>query len=464
MSSELEAIFLTEAGATSGFGHLTRCVALYDALASLRCKCGLVVSGEAPCSVVGTRTRRFQDWRNPEAAQACVSGFDIVVVDSYVADIAVYRAIAEAVPVAVYFDDTARLRYPRGFVVNGNPDAPRLAFRTSQDAALLLGVQYQPVRAEFISALQRTARPRVERVLVVSGGSDVGGTRDLLSTAAKDSYPGAHVDVVESPRTAVEMADAMLRADVALSAAGQTLYELAATGTPTIAVCVAENQVAQALALHRVGAIRLSGQWGKPVVLSTLVAQLGSLELRDARAEMSASARALVDGQGASRVARSCVASALVARIELRCASASDERALLMLENEASVRRTAFRTDHVDPVDHHVWFAERLADPEAMLLLAWDQDVLVGYVRFARVRTIVFVSIALAPDYRGFGLGGLVLERGMDRLMQGFSDVRFARAEVRPENTASVRVFERAGFSHCVDSGADDRVVLERRL
>ncbi|MDQ7082427.1 MAG: glycosyltransferase [Aquificota bacterium] len=43
--------------------------------------------------------------------------------------------------------------------------------------------------------------------------------------------------------SAEEMKNLMLDADIAISAGGQTLYELARVGVPTIAVAVAENQM-----------------------------------------------------------------------------------------------------------------------------------------------------------------------------------------------------------------------------
>lgn len=42
---------------------------------------------------------------------------------------------------------------------------------------------------------------------------------------------------------AVEMKNVMLESDIAIAAGGQTLYELARVGLPTICVCVAQNQL-----------------------------------------------------------------------------------------------------------------------------------------------------------------------------------------------------------------------------
>ncbi len=60
-----------------------------------------------------------------------------------------------------------------------------------------------------------------------------------------------HTRLIESPDD-YGMRDVMLSSDVAISAGGQTLYELARTGTPTVAVSVADNQKKNVEAMGKV--------------------------------------------------------------------------------------------------------------------------------------------------------------------------------------------------------------------
>jgi spore coat polysaccharide biosynthesis predicted glycosyltransferase SpsG len=232
---------------------------------------------------------------------------DVAVIDSYVADIDVYRTVAETASAAVYLDDTARLPYPKGIVVNGNPEATSLGFTAGPETTLLLGVEYQLLRSEFTDASHHEVNPSVTRILVISGGSDAGNVRDALATIASSACQNAIVDVVRESRTASELRDAMLAADIALTAAGQTIYELAATGTPTIAVCVADNQIAQARAFERAGALAYAGEWGDRGVDERVAFLLGTLDPLDTREAMSLAGRALVDGTGARLVAKTCI-------------------------------------------------------------------------------------------------------------------------------------------------------------
>lgn len=307
-------VILTEAGAAVGLGHLTRCVALYDAFEACGVSCELVVAGEAPEHVVESRGVLLDDWRSSEAAALITKDADIAVIDSYHADLSTYRTVSETVAVPVYLDDTARIHYPRGFTVNGNPAAEKLSFARQSDSCYLLGSRYQLLRPEFAGLDQRAIREEVARVMIVSGGSDAAGMLSAVGAAVAAASPNIVLDVVDSPRTAAEMREAMLSADIAVTAAGQTLYELAATGTPAIAICVADNQVAQAKAFEEAGAITLAGTWGESDFLGRVQSSLRTLSPAAPRRAMSAAARNLVDGLGASRVASVCVDAALRSR------------------------------------------------------------------------------------------------------------------------------------------------------
>lgn len=294
----------TEAGHTVGLGHLTRCGALYDALEMLGCTCELVVTGAAAPHVVDGRRVRIEDWRSPSGFEHLAAGADIAVIDSYRADLRLYEQAAATIPVCVYLDDTARLAYPAGFVVNGNPGAASLAWPVAMQARPLLGVAYQLLRSEFAGSRAHKTRPVIGRILVLSGGTDAVGVLTDLEALAIRCFPDAEIDVVSGPRSAEEMRDSMLGADVALTAAGQTLYELAAAGTPAVVVTVADNQEAQALALADAGAIALAGPWSEARSMLEMERLLEELQTCDIRDEMSATARRLIDGHGPRRVAR----------------------------------------------------------------------------------------------------------------------------------------------------------------
>ncbi len=138
----------------------------------------------------------------------------------------------------------------------------------------------------------------VDGTVDVAAGSFAAGAREL------DALAHAARNRVVIHRDRFGLRELMLAADLAVCGAGMTLYELAATGTPAITVCMADNQRPNADAFARVGAAPTAGQAGDAGLEAAVEATLRTLVAPRARAEIAARARGLVDGRGAERVAR----------------------------------------------------------------------------------------------------------------------------------------------------------------
>jgi spore coat polysaccharide biosynthesis predicted glycosyltransferase SpsG len=109
------------------------------------------------------------------------------------------------------------------------------------------------------------------------------------SLAGRDAPDG-----VELVPPAASLRDELLAADLVVTAAGQTSLEAAATGAPAVVVPMAPNQRPNAAALSAAGAAVV----GDPrEAISELVADAGR------RAALARAAQAVVDGQGARRIA-----------------------------------------------------------------------------------------------------------------------------------------------------------------
>ena len=94
----------------------------------------------------------------------------------------------------------------------------------------------------------------------------------------------------------------MAWADLAVTAAGSTSWELARVGTPQVAIVLADNQrpVAQGLAAE---GLAVSLGWHADLTPESIAGAVGALA-GDAgrRGEMSRRGRELIDGRGACRV------------------------------------------------------------------------------------------------------------------------------------------------------------------
>jgi RimJ/RimL family protein N-acetyltransferase len=148
--------------------------------------------------------------------------------------------------------------------------------------------------------------------------------------------------------------------------------------------------------------------------------------------------------------------------IVLRPATPGDAAQLLEWRNEPDVVRFSISGRPVEPSEHSQWLAARLDDPERRLWIAEEAGDPVGQVRVDLASGTGTVSIAVAPAHRGRGVGSSVL-RALLVEIEADLGVRDLRAVVHPENAASLRAFERAGFQ---DAGRTQRgfLVLERSV
>lgn len=142
----------------------------------------------------------------------------------------------------------------------------------------------------------------------------------------------------------------------------------------------------------------------------------------------------------------------------VRPATAADAGTLLRWRNDPAVRAMSFNSGVVSPSDHALWLAAKLSDPQTELWIGEVDGRPIGQVRFDLTDgNVAAVSISVDPDGRGSGNGRSLLTAGMARQGLGAETLR---AEVRPGNIASLRLFEHAGFS--VRTADADRLVLER--
>jgi RimJ/RimL family protein N-acetyltransferase len=142
--------------------------------------------------------------------------------------------------------------------------------------------------------------------------------------------------------------------------------------------------------------------------------------------------------------------------IRLRSATAADADVLLAWRNDAGTRAASFNSEEI-PRDGHVrWLAAKLNDPDCALLIVEAQGEAVGQVRLDRSdedRDVAEIHIALDPAARGRSIGRRALRAAVGEAPAKIGAHRI-EARVKPENEASLRAFEAAGF-RVVSNDAD---------
>jgi hypothetical protein len=282
-----------------GAGHLARCLPLAHELARRGLEPELTGSFDGLAAWLAEHSGL--PVRAPHPGAPC--GVDLAVaaaiVDGYDFDPAELCALAERVPVGTLAE--GRRCHDAGVWVDYHLD------RAGEPATerLLPGPAYAPVDP----GLAGLARPgdEVRRVLIAVGGG--AAARDLvadLAAAVREAFPGCRLLIgsgaeVEGPDVErlpfpAPLRDAVAGADLAVSAAGLTAYELACAGLPAVILQVVDNQRRVAEGCAKAGIALVAGE--------------GHLALREAlqrardpevRGRLRTAGMATFDGRGAAR-------------------------------------------------------------------------------------------------------------------------------------------------------------------
>ncbi len=329
-----------DASSTIGAGHLMRCLALaqawQDAGGNAAFACAEIPHSlesrlmDERCALYRLAVDRGSR-RDGQATSALAKSLHAnwVVLDGYSFGADFQGGVRNSDRRVLVIDDDGRHEtYDADMILNQNGGVDAALYeRRPRDACLLLGCEYALLRREFqrIPRGSGAIHGRVRRLLVTLGGADPNNrTERVLRACLKGGCADCEIDVVigpanrhagalhEAAQTATRrvvlhasprnLPELMARCDVAISAAGSSVYELAYFGVPMLLLVTAPNQRTSARYLDRLGAAVLVVE---PAFDSQgdLAAAIGAfIENAAIRAQCAATARGLVDGRGAARV------------------------------------------------------------------------------------------------------------------------------------------------------------------
>ena len=327
-------LFRCDASAEIGFGHLVRCLALADEIhhrsgsrvgfAMREAALGYDVVHRHGYEVFDLPSKRgeYSPWLDETMRRLNAAILIVDVRDDLSRQ--QLESLGGKGRLIVLLDDLSERRFAADLAFYPPVSQVRNADWTNFRGERFVGWEWMILRSQFAAPLRRetTRRPIL---LITMGGSDpVGITlkavravelvsadfaativlgpgfrntnalRELLATARHQFTVRENVN---------DMRAQMIQSDLALCSYGMTAFELAASGVPAIYLCLTADHAESASALADAGA-----GWSLGVVgdvedqqVANAVAEL--LADAEKRAQMSAAARRLIDGQGASRIA-----------------------------------------------------------------------------------------------------------------------------------------------------------------
>ncbi|OBV29050.1 hypothetical protein BKN38_05425 [Helicobacter sp. CLO-3] len=279
------------------------------------------------------------DWREADIFASIVADSTHIIFDSYDFPPRLIQSALDRHLPCLIFDDSAQIpTWAKNLHTTNAPLFllnPALGAESKfQDFASLDSANTKPKDTEgthfFIGAEyslapsifrynRTTTRAKIEHILITLGASEtnekIQTIKQILESARHTSPHDSHKNALESTKqdftlaqnfhlhiadgalSPRELAALMRECDIAISAGGQTLYELALSALPTIILPIAPNQILQSLAFARTQGMMMAN------LDSSLLESIAALTPAR-RAQMSATLATLPIGSKAKELAR----------------------------------------------------------------------------------------------------------------------------------------------------------------
>lgn len=338
-------LFRADGNSKIGSGHIMRSLSIADALTDLGEKCLFLLADESFYTIISERGYDAEvlhtDYTQMETELCMLPSLFTkfepkwILVDSYFVTPSYLLTLKKYANVA-YLDDIATFAYPVDLLINYNIFGPEIPYNKLYESADLeqpksmLGLNYAPLRKEFSNIPSKMIKETIENVFISTGGAD---PEHIAISLVKDfiENPDSSMDKItfhfvlgamnQDLKQITELAKGnpqiklyhnvknmsvlMQQCDLAISAAGSTMYELCACGVPTITYVLADNQIDGASAFQKQNLALYIGDYRKTHNIS--------LKLRNAiieldnnptkRMQMSIQMQHLIGGNGANLLA-----------------------------------------------------------------------------------------------------------------------------------------------------------------
>ncbi len=335
-------IFRVDGNKDIGLGHVMRCKAIADEAKRMGQTCRFIISSrdcedliaESGYSVdiIGSNYLcmepgdffRYMEEYNPSVA----------FIDSYFVTMEYMKAAHDFCNrrscKLVYIDDRCEEPNDCDVLLNYNifakADAYKRLYEGKEEPKFLLGTDYVPLRREFQNRDIKGLSKKGSKIFVSTGGSDIGHLAEkMVKLAGTKSNYEFHflVGAVNPNKEAIKCAaqdfnnviihenvkrvdELMRECDVAISAAGSTLYELCAMQIPTLTYVLADNQIPAAQEfeakgiMKNCGDIRELGSEGlAKILINDAISLINNYREQSRAIEVMGH---IVDGSGAGRI------------------------------------------------------------------------------------------------------------------------------------------------------------------
>jgi len=467
--------FLIRADASfeTGTGHVMRCIALGQMLSDAGHQ--VIYLTQTDNQMIQERILREGFGINifkegdilKDAVYTANAGKDIkadwIITDGYKFKTEYQKIIKNAGFKLMCIDDICECHYVSDIVLNQNINAERLyRYSCEHNTRLLLGIDFVLLRREFRKSIkwERKIEPDCKNILITLGGSDPKNITPqilkVMELAKIDKInlrviAGANSENIEEIRdiskdskhniecfiNIANIEDQMKWCDLAISAAGSTVWELMMYKTPMVLFVSAGNQE------------NISNQLKSLISVETIdnIKRLNS----ELNRFLSYEYRKSISDKIYNYLKKSNFASTdimcHIEQLKIRKAAIEDISIIYELSNDDDVRINSIRQERIEWEEHKIWYNDIIKDKECFFYVIFDnKNNFVGQIRFNRKNNKVFISISIHKDFRGKGLSTFVLKETCRMYFNENKSENIISAYIKKNNQSSIKSFEKTGF------------------
>jgi UDP-2,4-diacetamido-2,4,6-trideoxy-beta-L-altropyranose hydrolase len=464
-------IFRADGNSQIGLGHVIRSLALADLLRqdflcafiirepSIELKAQILAICE---QIVELDTDTDPQDEVDVLCQKYIRSDDIVVLDGYHFKTDYQQIIKSKGNSLVCIDDIHAYHFMADVVINHSGGIQSSQYSVEPYTRLCLGPAYALLREPFLKAAQEyKSEINTRAVFINLGGADANNYTLLVLQQALLIPDLEEIHVVigsaylykdalaefnrKEPRfiiyfnlTANEICDLMKMCGVAICAPSSVAYEY----------CTAKGLLfLQQTAGNQAHMLNFLISEGLAYPVEALPEVLLSSERHQHLLQMASNQQKYLSGGLAERIQRIFKDIEITSTIHWRVAEPGDMMLIFEWTNDPEVRKHSFNKAPIALDTHQAWFYSKLKERTSLFLIAEIENKPAAQIRFDVKNDHAVISYSVGNNFRGKGLGHLVLTEGIKQLLLFQPDVRQIVGYVKKNNVPSLRSFEKASFS-----------------
>ena len=410
---------------------------------------------------------------------------DVVVLDGYHFQSSYQKTLIEAGFKVVAIDDLHSWHHSANLVINHAPGITSNHYDVATNTRLLLGSSYALLRPDILKA-SRDKRDigSVESVLISMGASDTDNCTLFFAEMLTKKSAHRHLHLLVSSinphlqalhrfaddfctttslhinLNTSEIVHLLQSADAVICPASTISLEACALGCSIITGYTAENQRGILAGLTSAGAAISLGHFQSLEQEQTRqIIENYFIDLA-LRREQRSNQRLLIDGRSGLRIAMNFLEVSRCA--SHRKATLEDAELIFDWANDASVRANSFQTEPISWDNHLQWYTQALQTTAITMWIYSIDHIPAAQIRLTAEGATVTISYSVASDFRGQGIGTWLLQHCCLLTTLEMPHIELMQGWVKKENIASLKAFERSGFT--VSEEREDRILFKLKL